>query len=81
MGGGGNRRARCACGPEAGALHGLRRQPASAQADPQEVRASHPEWDPANVDVTKNPMLAPTLGEALAIRKARKAARRGDSHD
>ncbi len=42
----------------------------------KEVRASHPEWDAANVDVGKNPMLAPTVGEALAIRKARKAAKR-----
>jgi hypothetical protein len=46
---------------------------------PQEVRArtkaQPPEWSPENVDVAKNPMLAPTVGEALAIRKARKAAK------
>jgi len=46
-----------------------------AKPTAKEVRASHPEWDAANADVTKNPMLAPTLGEALAIRKARKAAK------
>jgi hypothetical protein len=48
---------------------------------PQEVRAQHPEWSPENVDVTKSALLAPTVGEALAIRKARKAAKNAGKAD
>lgn len=33
-------------------------------------------WNPETVDITKHPLLAPTVGEALAIRKARKAAKK-----
>jgi len=40
------------------------------------------DFTPDNVDPTKNPMMASTLGEALAIRKARKAAKQAtkDTH-
>jgi len=55
-------------------------QPGDAQHTDVPTRGR--DFTPDNVDPTKNPMMAPTLGEALAIRKARKAAKQAtkDTH-
>ncbi len=54
-------------------------QPGDAQHTTVPARGR--DFTPDNVDPTKNPMMAPTLGEALAIRKARKAAKHNHSTD